>query len=153
MIFRSARITDVEAISELLDQYAAVDLMLQRPKAVLYERIREFIVVEDDGIIVAMGALSVIWKDLAEIRSLAVSDQYRGKGLGKAIAEKLMDEAKALGLEKVFALTYQVEFFSKLGFELVDKNSMPQKVWKDCVNCHKFPDCDENAMMKYVSYE
>lgn len=153
MIFRSARITDVEAISELLDQYAAVDLMLQRPKAVLYERIREFIVVEDDGIIVAMGALSVIWKDLAEIRSLAVSDKYRGKGLGKAIAEKLMDEAKALGIEKVFALTYQMDFFGKLGFELVDKNSMPQKVWKDCVNCHKFPDCDENAMMKYVSYE
>lgn len=150
MVFRRACITDVEAISDLLEQYASVDLMLQRPKAVLYERVREFVVVEEENKIVAMGALSIIWKDLAEIRSLAVRDDYRGKGLGKAITEKLIEEAKVLGIEKVFALTYQVDFFKKLGFELTDKNTMPQKVWKDCINCHKFPDCDENAMILYV---
>ncbi len=151
MKFRSARITDVEAISQLIGEYASEDLMLQRPKALLYERIREFVVVEEEGAIVAIGALSIIWQDLAEIRSLAVKSSHRGKGMGKAIVEKLVEDAKELGIEKVFALTYQVDFFSKLDFELVDKDSMPQKVWKDCINCHKFPNCDENAMMKYVS--
>lgn len=142
---------DVEAISKLIDTYAASDLMLQRPKALLYERIREFIIVEDQEEIVGVGALSIIWKDLAEVRSLAVKDTYQGKGLGREITEKLVEEAALLGIEKVFTLTYQVDFFKKLGFEVVDKDTMPQKVWKDCINCHKFPNCDETAMIKYMA--
>jgi len=146
MKFRSARISDVEVISSIIETYAIEDLMLQRPKALLYERVREFILVEDQEEVIAVGALTVIWKDLAEVRSLAVKEGYRGKGLGKKIVEKLIDEARDLGIEKVFTLTYQDEFFRKLGFKEVDKESMPQKVWKDCINCHKFPNCDETAM-------
>lgn len=146
MKFRSARISDVEAISNIIEAYAIEDLMLQRPKAMLYERVREFIIVEDQEEVVALGALTVIWKDLAEVRSLAVKEGYRGKGLGKKIVEKLVDEARDLGIEKVFTLTYQDDFFRKLGFQEVEKESMPQKVWKDCINCHKFPNCDETAM-------
>lgn len=150
MKFRSATIMDVEAISYLIDSFAVTDLMLQRPKAMLYERIREFIIAEEDNEVVGVGALSIIWKDLAEVRSLAVKDTFQGKGLGKEITERLVESAKALGIEKVFTLTYQAGFFKKLGFAVVDKESMPQKVWKDCVNCHKFPNCDETAMIKYV---
>ena len=141
---------DVEAISNLIDSFAVTDLMLQRPKAMLYERIREFIIAEDENELVGVGALSIIWKDLAEVRSLAVKDTYHGKGLGKEITERLIESAKDLGIEKVFTLTYQEGFFKKLGFEEVEKEIMPQKVWKDCINCHKFPNCDETAMMKQV---
>ena len=150
MKFRSATIMDVEAISTLIDSFAVTDLMLQRPKAMLYERIREFIIAEDENEVVGVGALSIIWKDLAEVRSLAVKDTYQGKGLGREITERLVESAVDLGIEKVFTLTYQDGFFKKLGFEVVEKESMPQKVWKDCINCHKFPNCDETAMMKYV---
>ena len=150
MKFRSATIMDVEVISNLIDSFAVSDLMLKRPKAMLYERIREFIIAEDESEVVGVGALSIIWKDLAEVRSLAVKDTYQGRGLGREITERLVESAKELGLEKVFTLTYQEGFFKKLGFEVVDKESMPQKVWKDCINCHKFPNCDETAMMKYV---
>jgi len=150
MIFRSATIMDVEAISGLIDSFAATDLMLQRPKAMLYERIREFIIAEEDNEVVGVGALSIIWKDLAEVRSLAVRSSHQGKGLGKEMTERLVASAKELGIEKVFTLTYQEGFFAKLGFDVVEKESMPQKVWKDCINCHKFPNCDETAMMKYV---
>lgn len=150
MIYRRARIEDVEAISNLIETYASVELMLQRPKALLYERLREFIIVEDQGEIIAVGALTIIWKDLAEVRSLAVKDTYKGQGLGKSLVEKLVEEAKELGIEKVFALTYQADFFSKLGFVVTEKETMPQKVWKDCINCHKFPNCDETAMIKVL---
>lgn len=151
MIYRRARIEDVEAISNLIETYAAIDLMLKRPKALLYERLREFIIVEDQDEIIAVGALTIIWKDLAEVRSLAVKDTYKGQGLGKSVVEKLVEEARELGIEKVFALTYQADFFSKLGFVVTEKETMPQKVWKDCINCHKFPNCDETAMIKVLN--
>ena len=151
MIYRRARIEDVEAISNLIETYAAIDLMLKRPKALLYERLREFIIVENQDEIIAVGALTIIWKDLAEVRSLAVKDTYKGQGLGKSVVEKLVEEARELGIEKVFALTYQADFFSKLGFVVTEKETMPQKVWKDCINCHKFPNCDETAMIKVLN--
>lgn len=147
MTYRRAHIEDVEAISNLIETYATEELMLKRPKAMLYERLRDFIIVEDEDEIVAVGGLSIIWKDLAEVRSLAVKKEYQGKGLGKSIVLKLIDEARELGVENVFTLTYQADFFAKLGFTITQKETMPQKVWKDCINCHKFPNCDETAMI------
>ena len=92
-------------------------------------------------------ALAIIWEGAGEIRSLVVDSEYRGKGFGKALTERCIEEARELGLGRVFALTYQVEFFDHLGFVEVTKEALPQKVWSDCINCPRFPDCDEHAML------
>jgi amino-acid N-acetyltransferase len=91
--------------------------------------------------------LGICWKDLAEIESLAVSEALQGKGLGRKLVEACLHEARGLGLDKVFTLTYVPEFFVKLGFYEVDKSCLPHKIWADCLKCPKFPDCDETALM------
>jgi amino-acid N-acetyltransferase len=88
-----------------------------------------------------------MWEDLAEIRSLAVDKNYQDRGIGKNLVKQCLKEAKALGLKRVFALTYHPEFFKKLGFKDTDKASLPQKIWGDCLRCPKFPECDENAVI------
>jgi amino-acid N-acetyltransferase len=113
----------------------------------LYENIREFLVAIENNQIVAVAALHIIWRDLAEIRALAVSPEYTGKGIGKELVNNLIKDASDLGCYKVFALTYQTKFFESCGFHVVNKDEMPPKVWKECVNCIKFPNCDEIAMM------
>lgn len=121
--------------------------MLARARTTLYEGIREFSVVEVEGKVVAVGSLHVLWNDLAEIRALAVAPAYIRKGLGKALVETFLQEAKELELPRVFALTYTPEFFAKCGFRLIDKEDLPQKVWKECVNCPQFPNCEESAVI------
>lgn len=147
MFYRKAKIADVETIHAFISHYAGIDLMLARPRAMLYESIREFTVVEDKGKVVAAGSLHILWEDLAEIRALTVAPDYICKGLGKMIVSQLLLEAKDLGVPQVFALTYQPGFFSKCGFAMVEKEQLPQKVWKECINCPKFPNCEENAMI------
>ncbi len=93
-------------------------------------------------------ALGVCWEDLAEIRSLAVAEDRRGLGYGRVLVEACLEEARSLGVHQVFALTYVVPFFERLGFEVVEKSVLPHKVWADCLKCAKFPDCDETAMMR-----
>lgn len=121
--------------------------MLARARTTLYEGIREFSVVEVEGKVVAVGSLHVLWSDLAEIRALAVAPAYIRKGLGKALVETFLQEARELELPRVFALTYTPEFFAKCGFRLIDKEDLPQKVWKECVNCPQFPNCEESAVI------
>lgn len=121
--------------------------MLARARTTLYEGIREFSVVEVEGKVAAVGSLHVLWNDLAEIRALAVAPAYIRKGLGKALVETFLQEAKELELPRVFALTYTPEFFAKCGFRLIDKEDLPQKVWKECVNCPQFPNCEESAVI------
>ena len=146
MIFRKAKITDVEAIHALINYYAGRGLMLARPRSLLYESLREFTVAVDQAQVVAAGSLHIIWEDLAEVRALAVSPGYTGRGIGRKLVKMFLDEAKDLAIPHLFALTYQQEFFAKCGFRVVPKESMPQKVWKECVNCPKFPNCEEVAM-------
>lgn len=118
--------------------------MLSRPRSIFYENLRDFIVVESDaGELVGTGALHIMWVDLAEIRALAVQDNYKMKGIGRQMVEFFLQEAQEMGIPSVFTLTYQPGFFSKLGFKVVEKEKMPQKFWKDCINCPKFPNCDE----------
>lgn len=145
---RKARVQDVKTIHKLLMECSQDGLLLPRPLNQLYGHLREFYVVDpDDGSdIVGCCALSIIWEDLAEIRSLAVAESARGAGWGRKLVDVCMSEAVTLGIYKVFTLTYQVPFFSKLGFEEVSKDTLPQKVWADCINCPKFPECDETAM-------
>ena len=152
MIYRKALLGDAEPIFELANFYADRGEMLHRSRHQIYENIRDFIVVEDNDIVVAMGALHVMWDDLAEVRTLAVAEDYKRKGIGNKIVDALIEEGKALGVRKFFALTYQPEFFGACGFVEEDKNNMPQKVWMECVNCPKFPNCDEICMTRTIDW-
>lgn len=150
MIIRKAKLSDVEKIHELVNYYAEKGLMLSRSRSVLYEYIRDFAVAELDGEIVGTGALHILWIDLAEIRALAVKEELFGKGIGKDLVDFFLNEAKELDIPKVFTLTYQPGFFDKCGFNTVDKENMPHKVWKECINCPKFPNCDEVCMERVI---
>ncbi|MDD4048757.1 MAG: N-acetyltransferase [Clostridia bacterium] len=146
MIIRKAKLSDTEEILEVVNKYAKDGLMLPRSRSMVYECIREFTVIERDGQIIGVGSLHIMWVDLAEIRSLAVKEDYLLQGAGKKLVQYLMQEARKLGIGKLFTLTYKTEFFEKLNFSKVPKEKMPQKVWKECINCPKFPDCDEVCM-------
>ena len=145
-MIRRARIPDARTIHQLLLTYAKDGQLLGRSLAAIYDTIRDFYVYEEDGVILGIGALAICWEDLAEVRSLAVVPGHHGKGIGRKIVERCLVEARDLGLKRVFALTYQPDFFKKLGFSEIDKSELPQKVWGDCINCVKFPDCDELAL-------
>jgi amino-acid N-acetyltransferase len=150
MIYRKATLHDAEAIYVLVNEYANKGMMLNRARSQLYENIRDFIVAEDQGEIIGAGALHVMWVDLAEVRTLAVHPKYIRQGIGKRIVELLLEQGVALGVKKAFTLTYQPEFFAACGFKEEDKNCMPQKVWTDCINCPKFPNCDEICMSRPI---
>lgn len=146
MKIRKARFTDIEAIHAIVNGYAEEGQMLARARNVLYETLRDMTVAEEDGKIVGVGALHLTWDGLAEVRTLAVDKAYSRRHIGTYIVKQLLDEAKELGVKTVFTLTYRADFFSTLGFVVTSKESLHHKVWKDCINCPKFPNCDETAM-------
>jgi len=147
MNIREAKVTDVLAIHGLISSYAELDRMLFRSMADIYENLQVFRVAEIDGDVVGCCALQVVWSDLAEVKSLAVKENFLGKGVGKALAESMLKQAEALGVEKVFTLTLEPDFFEKSGFRKVDKDTLPMKVWSDCARCPKQDHCDEIAMV------
>jgi len=144
-MIRHARIPDVKIIHQLLIGYAKEGQLLGRSLADIYDALRDFYVFEDQGEILGVCALAICWEDLAEVRSLAVKPGLFGRGIGRKLVEACLDEARQLGLQRVFALTYQPEFFTKLGFSEIEKSQLPHKIWTACLNCIKFPDCDELA--------
>ena len=147
-MIRKARITDVVEIQKMLRDFGEAGTLLPRSLSELYTTLRDLVVFEDEaGRVAGCCGLHIIWEDLAEIRSLAVLQSYQHRGIGRLLVEACISEAKALGICKLFALTYEVDFFGHLGFRLVDKNMFPQKVWADCVHCPKFPNCDESALL------
>jgi len=150
---RKALISDAEKIQYLINEYAKKGLMLPRSINSIYENIRDFWVCEENEKIVGTCALAIFWSDLAEIRSLAVAPAHTHKGIGTMLVNQAIKEAKELGITRIFTLTYQVDFFKKLGFKEIDKNSLPHKIWRDCINCVKFPNCDETAMEITLSGE
>lgn len=154
MRIRNAIMNDVEAIHQMINEYATEGLMLPRSKLSLYETLQCFIVAEEEETnrVVGVAGLHILWMDLSEIRSLAVARDYKGRGIGKALVQHLHQQADQLGIARVLSLTYQVDFFHACGYEIVKKESLPHKVWKDCINCSKFPSCDENAMLFYTSH-
>lgn len=147
MIYRKAILKDVEVIHLMANDYANEGKMLPRSLSSLYENIRDFLVAEEDGLLLGAGALHVLWDNLAEVRTVVVHAGHVRRGIGKRLVGGLLEEAKALGISKVFTLTYQQPFFEKCGFYVIDKETLPQKVWTDCVNCPKFPNCDEICMV------
>ncbi|MGI6065224.1 MAG: N-acetyltransferase [Bacillota bacterium] len=150
MIYRKAKMADVETIHGLINNYARLGLMLARSRSSLYECLREYTVVEENSQVIGVGGLHILWADLAEIRSLAIASEYAKMGIGKRLVGFLEEEANELGIPKLFALTYQPDFFAKCGFTEISNKELPPKVWKECINCPKFPDCDEFAMVKIL---
>ena len=150
---RRAGVGDVPSIGRLINGFAEQGKMLFRSHAELYETVRDFVVAEEAaaaGKIVGACALEVIWSDLAEVRSLAVAAGNQGKGFGGRMVEAVIEEARVLGIQRVFALTYEQRFFERLGFGVVDKGALPLKVWSECIKCPKRDGCDEIAMVKTV---
>ena len=147
-MIRKAKLKDVQEIQQLIKNYSTRGEMLPRSLSELYDNIRDFYVFVRNRRVAGVCALHVCWEDLAEIRSLAVEEKVRGKGIGAKLAKVCLEEAKMLGVKRVFALTYRTDFFERLGFKIVDKSVLPHKIWTDCLKCVKFPDCDEIAVVK-----
>jgi len=145
---RAALATDVPSIQVLLNHYAAMGDLLPRTKSDIIKQIDDFRVIERNGEIIACGSLENFTPELAEIRSLMVNEGIKGEGLGQKIMQTLINMALQREVKRLMALTYVPEFFHKLGFKTVDKNIFPEKVWGICVNCYKFENCDEIAVLK-----
>ena len=151
MKIRKAEMGDVKTAHRLINQFAEKFQMIPRSLNDLYENLRDLIVCEENGKVEGVCALHVLWEDLAEIRSLAVSKEAQKKGVGKRLVKKALKDAKGLGIKKVFALTYYPDYFIKsFGFREIDKAELPHKIWGDCLRCHKFPECDEIAVIKEI---
>ncbi len=146
-IFRKPKAAEAGKIQALINFYAKKDEMLPRALNDIYEMIRDFWVYEEKGEIIGCCALHVDWEDLAEIRSLAVAEGHKDRGIGKQLVQCCIEDAQKLGIKKIFALTYKPKYFEKFGFHDIIKDELPRKIWSDCIKCPKFPDCDEYAVM------
>lgn len=142
-----ARIADIPQIQKLVNHFAAKGEMLPRALSELYENVRDLYVVRSGEEVIGCAALHVFWLDLAEIRGVAVVEEMQNQGVGAVIIEACVDEAKNLGINTIFCLTYRPGFFERFGFSEVDKKELPHKIWAECLRCPKFPDCDEIAMI------
>ncbi len=147
MKLRRATVEDVKIIYNLISEYSKKGLLLERTMSNIYDNIRDFFILEDKKEVVGIGSLHVCWEYLGEIRSLCVREKYLKKGYGSKLVEACISDAKELKLKQVFVLTYNINFFKNRGFRIIDKKELPHKVWAECVNCPKFPECDEIAMI------
>jgi amino-acid N-acetyltransferase len=144
---RPARVGDMKQVEALISRFARDNLMLPKTVEHLSRNFREFVVaVDDQERVVGCAALRVYNETLAEVGSLAVAESAHGQGVGRKLVERVLDEARALGLKTVFALTLQELFFHRLGFRTVQKEMFPLKVWADCRMCPKLHACDEVAV-------
>jgi amino-acid N-acetyltransferase len=143
---RKATLDDVKGIHALIGQYANKknDFLLPRSLTTIYETIRDYFVCHNrKGKIIGCASLHVLWEGLAEAKGLAVKRDYQGHGIGRRLLDAILDEAIMMRISRVFALTMKPDFFIKLGFKVIDKAELPQKIWGECINCPHFPDCDE----------
>lgn len=153
---RPATLADVNAIFQLTNRMAQNGFMLPRSKYKIVTIITNFMVAEavdpevnaaePECTVIGCGAFSPLWTDLGEICALAVDERYQSRGVGKALVHALIEEGRRLHVPEIMALTYQVEFFKKLGFEVADKDAFPRKVWRECLECPKLEQCDETAV-------
>lgn len=147
-MIRKARITDVNQIQSLITFWAKKGRVLPRSLNYIYENIRNFWVEVRKKKVVGCCALGVVgWQGLGEIKSLVVAGNFQGQGMGKRLVKRCLEEAQDLGIKNVFALTFIPQFFKKIGFNEVEKQKLPHKIWSDCLNCIYFPDCREEAVI------
>jgi amino-acid N-acetyltransferase len=145
---RNARLSDAADISRITAGYAGQGIMLKRPVENIIEDIRNFFVAEYQGRVIGCCAIAFYTVKLAEIRSLAVLDEFRGKGIGRLLVEKAEAVLTEEGVREVFVLTLNPGFFSRMGYKEIEKEYFPQKIWRDCTNCPKLMACDEIAMVR-----
>jgi amino-acid N-acetyltransferase len=147
-MIRKARIDEVPDIYRMLAEFATQWDILPRKMAELYSLLRDYFVYrEGQGPILGIAALHIFWENLGEVRSLAVRDEHRQQGIGSRLVESCLAEARDLGLSRVFALTSKPDFFQRFGFKIVTREALPPIIWAECVQCLKFPDCDEIPML------
>ncbi len=145
-----ARISDAIQMHKLINTFADRGEMLHRSLSELYENIRDFYVCREDDKVIGCAALHINWSELAELKSVAVAEEYQRKKYGDSIIKACINEANELGIPTLFCLTYKPGFFKSFGFEIIDKMELPQKVWSECYRCPKFPNCDEIAMIFHM---
>ncbi len=143
----SAGTDDIASIQKLLNHYASMGDLLPRTLQDIVANLAHFRVIKRDGNVIACGSLEHFTDELAEVRSLMVASDIKGAGLGRKIVQELINTAQKRGVARVMALTYVPEFFHKLGFITVNKDIFPEKIWGICVNCYKFHNCDEIAVL------
>lgn len=144
---RKAVVSDASGIKSLIDPWASRGLMLPKSLSEIYDNLRDFWVLERKGVLSGCAGLHISWEELAEIKSMAVSEGSTGTGIGGKLLSACLSEAEIIGVKKIFALTYAVQFFSRRGFRIIEKSQLPHKIWSECIKCSKFPDCDETAML------
>ena len=151
IIFRKATLKDIAQMQALVMPEIESGIILMRNDDELATNIRSYTLAVQDAKIVAFNALHIHTPKLAEIRSLIVSEELRGQGIGKKMIELANDEASTLGLKEILVLTYQQSFFETLGFIEISKESIPDhKIWADCIKCKHFPVCNEVSLIKYL---
>jgi len=148
VVVRRAKLDDVPAIAAVMADYVIQGVLLPRAVSELYQCVREFHVATRGNDVVACAALRVLWDDLGEVRSLAVRPDCHGQGLGARLVDAVLDDARALALPRVIALTREVPFFERCGFQVVSRDTLPRKVWTDCVRCPRRHACDEVAVVR-----
>jgi amino-acid N-acetyltransferase len=136
VLVRPARTSDVAHIRRLVDHYAPRRILLDKPTVTLFEDVQEFVVAEADGVVLGCGALHVMWEDLAEVRTLAVDPAARGSGVGHRLLGELLDRARALGVGRVFCLTFEVDFFRRHGFKELDGAPVDPAVYTELVRSY-----------------
>ena len=149
-MLRKARISDVKTIHRMINKSSEKGEILPRSLMDIYGSLRDFNIYFDDDkqSVAGVCAMNIIWENLAEIRSLYVVDEHRMEGIGRMLVEACISEAITLQLFRIFTLTYKKDFFAKLGFKVVDRSSLSEKIWSDCFRCPKYPDfCDETGMI------
>ena len=148
MEIKKAKIGDGVDIYNLINEAAKEYEVLLRALSYIYENIRDFWVVSEQGRIVGSVALHFVWEDLAEIKSLVLDNSFKGNNIGSSLIQETLNEAKSYDIKKVFVLTFIPEYFKRYGFKTIDKSELPHKIWAECINCPKFPNCNEEAMIK-----
>ena len=146
LVLDRPRLADIPQVHEMINQYADRGEMLHRSLAELFENVRDFTIVREGDKVVGSASLHVIWDDLAEIRSVAVAEDLQSHGLGGLLVQHCIEEARSLGLPRVFCLTHKPGYYEKLGFKRTEVMSFPRKVWSECIRCPKFSACNEIAM-------
>lgn len=149
-MIRKARLSDVKQIQALVNSFAKKQLMLPRSLNELFENLRDFWVYEENRKIYGCCALHISWEDLTELKSLAVDKAKQQKGIGAQLVSACLNEAKGLKAKKIFVLTYKPQYFKRFGFKKIKNSCLPHKIWVECINCAKFPNCREIALVKKI---
>ncbi len=152
-MIRKLLVSEVSQVKDLIEPFVREGLLLPKSLYSLYTSIRDFWIVTGDHDrteVIGCCALQISWNDMAEIRTLAVKKECQSSGIGKQLVDACIREASELGLKTLFVLTYVPEFFKKAGFSEVDKATLPNKIWSDCIHCQYFPDCRETALIYHL---